>query len=115
MFAVAKLWARLRPAWFPRKRQPDQALSGEGIADSQGPRPKPSTRGPLIASLVSPVLGGVSHILLDSFMHRDMRPLWPFTNGNALLGVIDIGTLHIALAASGFFGLMFWLLLADSR
>lgn len=67
----------------------------------------------LLESIAAGVLGGVSHILLDSFMHRDMHPYWPFAEGNSLVGVVNLNGLHIGLAATGFFGLIFWILLAD--
>jgi membrane-bound metal-dependent hydrolase YbcI (DUF457 family) len=68
----------------------------------------------LSQSLVAGVIGGVSHIFLDSFMHRDMNPLWPLIDGNVLAGTIGVGTLHIGLALSGFFGLVLWFLLRES-
>lgn len=64
-------------------------------------------------SVVGGLVGGVSHILLDSCMHHDMHPLWPFARGNALAGIIGVGPLHIALAAGGFFGLILWLFLRE--
>lgn len=115
MFAVAKVWNQHRPAWLPRMPRGNARSADDRSAKQSADRPLKATRGPLIASLVSGVIGGVSHVLLDSFMHHDMRPFWPFADGNGLLGMLDLGTLHIALAASGFFGLIFWLLLADPR
>jgi membrane-bound metal-dependent hydrolase YbcI (DUF457 family) len=64
-------------------------------------------------SVAGGLLGGVSHILLDSFMHHDMHPMWPFAEGNALAGISSTGTLHGALALAGFFGLILWLLLRE--
>jgi hypothetical protein len=65
----------------------------------------------LIQSGVSGVIGGVSHVFLDSLMHRDMQPFWPFSDHNGLVGLVDVGALHIGCAVAGFFGLAFWLLL----
>ena len=59
------------------------------------------------------MVGGVTHIFLDSLMHRDMHPFWPFVEGNALAGVIGGGALHLGLAVMGFFGLVLWLLLRE--
>jgi hypothetical protein len=67
----------------------------------------------LIESLFAGVIGGLSHILLDSFMHHDMNPFWPFAEGNALAGSISVATLHTGLGLAGFFGVMLWLLLRD--
>lgn len=50
-------------------------------------------------------LGAYTHILLDSVMHQDIRPLAPFSVDNALLGIVPLGTLHIACIALGFAGL----------
>ncbi len=44
--------------------------------------------------IVGATLGAYSHIVLDSFMHRDMHPLAPLTQENALLGLISLSTLH---------------------
>lgn len=65
-------------------------------------------------SLFAGVTGGVLRILLDSFMHEEMNPFWPFVDGNVLAGTISVAMLHIGLAVSGFFGLIFWLLLRES-
>jgi hypothetical protein len=68
----------------------------------------------LSQSLVSGVVGGVSHILLDSFMHQEMNPLWPVVDGNVLTGTIGLAALHAGLALSAFFGLVLWLLLRNA-
>lgn len=66
-----------------------------------------------LQSLIAGLLGGISHILLDSCMHYEMHPFWPFVSGNALAGCVGVGTLHIVLAATGFFGLVIWLMNAE--
>lgn len=65
-------------------------------------------------SILAGVIGGVSHILLDSLMHAEMHPFWPLAEGNVLAGIISVPALHITLATIGFFGLIFWLLLRES-
>lgn len=45
-------------------------------------------------SLVSAFIGSYSHVALDSIMHADMEPLWPFSKSNALMGIISISALH---------------------
>ena len=37
------------------------------------------------------LIGAWSHLLLDSFMHEDIKPFSPFTDANPLLGVISVG------------------------
>ncbi len=64
----------------------------------------------LTASLFAGLLGGVSHIFLDSCLYQDMRPLWPFSDSNSLLGLIRSGPMCVGLAASGAIGLLLWVL-----
>ena len=65
-------------------------------------------RGPQIiswpAAVTGAFVGSYSHVFLDSIMHADMRPLAPFSNANALLHVIPVGTLHLFCIASGIVG-----------
>jgi hypothetical protein len=52
-------------------------------------------------------LGGTfSHILLDAVMHSDMNPWWPLVDGNALLGLISLGQLHLLCLVLGLLGLI---------
>ena len=56
------------------------------------------------AVLVGAFFGTFSHILLDSFIHHDMRPLAPFSNANPLLGMVShdgVYQLCAALSAIG--------------
>lgn len=57
--------------------------------------------------LFGAVLGGYSHVFLDSIMHSDIRPLAPFSESNGLLHVIPLSILHVACLALGIAGLMF--------
>jgi hypothetical protein len=56
------------------------------------------------ASWSGALLGAWSHVALDSIMHPDMDPLWPFAPGNALLGLISIEALSWGLVALGVAG-----------
>jgi membrane-bound metal-dependent hydrolase YbcI (DUF457 family) len=38
--------------------------------------------------------GTYSHVVLDSLMHADTRPLAPFSDANPLLGAVFLNTLH---------------------
>jgi len=59
------------------------------------------------ASWAGAFTGTLSHIVLDSFMHSDMRPLSPFSDANSLLGMVSLEWLHLGLVISGFVGLVF--------
>jgi hypothetical protein len=78
-----------------------------------------STRVPLSAAIAGAVLGSFSHILLDSFMHADMLPSWPWAAGNGLLYQVSVDHLHLLCAGAGLWGalrlgLRGWLSLPDS-
>jgi membrane-bound metal-dependent hydrolase YbcI (DUF457 family) len=48
-----------------------------------------------------------SHVVLDGMMHRDVQPFWPIVPGNPLLGIVEVGRLHLACLVLGFFGAVF--------
>jgi LexA-binding, inner membrane-associated putative hydrolase len=54
--------------------------------------------GPILISwwvaVSSAFIGSFSHVMLDSLMHRDMRPLLPFNDSNILLGLVSVSTLY---------------------
>ncbi|MFY9315962.1 MAG: hypothetical protein WAO95_10430 [Burkholderiales bacterium] len=56
------------------------------------------------AALCGGLLGGWSHVLLDSLMHADMRPLAPWDERNALLFAVHLDTLYLGCALAGVFG-----------
>lgn len=53
---------------------------------------------------IGAALGAYSHIVLDSIMHADMRPLAPFSERNVLLGILSWSELHMACAVCGAVG-----------
>ncbi len=60
------------------------------------------------ATFISAIIGAYSHVFLDSIMHLDVKPWMPFTQGNAMWHVINVGHLHLlciycALASVGIF------------
>jgi len=61
---------------------------------------------PWPAAIVGAVLGAYSHVVLDSIMHADMRPLAPFAETNAMLGVMSVGALHLWCVAGGGLGVV---------
>ena len=46
------------------------------------------------ASLSGALIGAYSQLILDSIMHRDMYPFFPFSDYNGLQRIISVGTLH---------------------
>jgi membrane-bound metal-dependent hydrolase YbcI (DUF457 family) len=46
-------------------------------------------------------VGTLSHVLLDSIMHPDVRPFAPFTDANPLLHVVPLELLHLACVLAG--------------
>ena len=57
--------------------------------------------GPAIAG---GLLGGISQPLLDSIVHRDIRPLAPLSEANPLLGLVGAGLLKAACVMAGVVG-----------
>lgn len=55
-------------------------------------------------AFVSAFIGTFSHVLLDSIMHADVEPFFPFTTDNAIQGVISIEALHQLCLHSGIIG-----------
>ena len=45
----------------------------------------------------SSLFAAFSHVFLDSFMHWDLKPFWPFSNANPFLGSVDVVSLHAVL------------------
>ena len=56
------------------------------------------------ASFSAAYIGTFSHVFLDSIMHADMSPWWPFSSGNQLLSIISIDQLHVACLVAGIAG-----------
>lgn len=93
---LAEAWLR----WWNRQLNPMQARwLGTG------------TRITVAAAWAGALLGGGSHIVLDSFMHPDMQPYWPVASDNGLLRKLPVDALHaICLAAAAWGGLRLALL-----
>jgi membrane-bound metal-dependent hydrolase YbcI (DUF457 family) len=54
------------------------------------------------------LLGTLSHLALDSFMHSDVRALWPFVTENPWRGVISLDVLHWSCVGAGGVALLAW-------
>lgn len=59
---------------------------------------------------LSAFIGSYSHVLLDSIMHHDVEPFFPFTN-NPLQGLISVTALHKLCLYSGLIGAAVYYLL----
>jgi membrane-bound metal-dependent hydrolase YbcI (DUF457 family) len=55
-------------------------------------------------AFLSAFIGSFSHVLLDSIMHSDVEPLFPFTLENQFLGLISVSMLHKVCLYSGLAG-----------
>ena len=53
------------------------------------------------ASFAGAMLGTFSHVILDAIMHSDMAPWWPLADGNGLLRIISLDTLHLLCVLTG--------------
>jgi membrane-bound metal-dependent hydrolase YbcI (DUF457 family) len=53
---------------------------------------------------LSAFIGSFSHVLLDSIMHSDAEPFFPFTLDNQFLGLIPVSMLHKVCLYSGLVG-----------
>lgn len=59
---------------------------------------------PPSAAVSGAFIGTYSHVLLDSIMHADMQPWYPFSTDNGLLYAIPAGWLHIICLILGVVG-----------
>ncbi len=69
----------------------------------------------VVPVVLGSVLGAWSHVLLDSVMHSDIVPLWPWSQANPLFQVISTTDLHWACVASGGVAAAWFLLRAGAK
>jgi len=55
-------------------------------------------------AFLSAFIGTYSHVVLDSIMHIDVQPFYPFSYLNPMLGFVDVITLHKFCLYSGLVG-----------
>ena len=55
-------------------------------------------------AFLSAFIGSFSHVYLDSIMHFDVQPFFPFTLSNQFHGMVSISTLHKICMYSGLLG-----------
>lgn len=65
-----------------------------------------ASRIPLGAAVAGAFLGVYSHVVLDSIMHADIRPLAPFSQANPLFRVLSLDALHQLCLGAGIVGLI---------
>jgi hypothetical protein len=53
-------------------------------------------------------IGSFSHVLLDSFMHADLQPFFPWRLDNSFLDQLSIDKLHLICVGTGVIGLMIY-------
>lgn len=83
------IWLRL---WHGKRQTPDAA--------------RVASRIPLGAAVAGAFLGVYSHVVLDSIMHADIRPLAPFSQANPLFRVLSLDALHQLCLGAGILGLV---------
>lgn len=60
---------------------------------------------------LSAFIGSFSHVLLDSIMHADVEPFFPFILDNQFLGLISVPILHKVCLYSGLLGAVIYYVL----
>lgn len=61
------------------------------------------------AVIMGAVFGTLSHVLLDSLIHHDIRPLSPFSQANPLMGLVTHDGVYQACMVAGVLGIAGWL------
>ncbi len=59
---------------------------------------------PLVPAVSGALVGGYSHVLLDSIMHSDVRPFFPWSDANPLLGLMSVLDLYLLCVVLGILG-----------
>ena len=61
-------------------------------------------RVPLVAAISAALIGAYSHVLLDSFLYSDMRPIAPLSDSNAALNALSSMEVYVGCLALGLLG-----------
>lgn len=69
-------------------------------------QPEALTRGTVAAGAL---FGTLSHVGLDSLIHQDIRPLFPFSAANPLQGLLSHDAVYLACAVAAGIGAIAWL------
>lgn len=65
---------------------------------------------PIKVILISAAIGAWSHVFLDSIMHADLIPFYPFSLNNSMLFQISLLSLHLGCILSAILGGMIYFL-----
>ncbi len=65
--------------------------------------------------ITSALIGSYSHVLLDSIMHSDVEPYFPFSSANGFLGILSVKALHQLCLYSGLVGGVLYFLIQYYR
>lgn len=68
--------------------------------------PRPTT----MVTVLSALIGGWSHVLLDSVMHTDIQPWWPFSESNQILQIVSLDSLHWFCMIAGLAAGAIWII-----
>lgn len=60
------------------------------------------------AVTVGAFFGTLSHVVLDSLMHHDIQPLFPFSNANPLMGLVSHDGVYQLCSIAGVVGAIAW-------
>lgn len=90
--AVATLCLFIAMRWFASRFWLPNLLSWQSLGGKQ--------------VAIGAALGAYSHVVFDSVMHSDIRPLAPFSEANWLHGAISLTELHLLCVALAVLGLV---------
>ena len=68
-----------------------------------------------LVAFFSAFVGTFSHVVLDSIMHGDVVPWFPFSSSNALLGMISVSALYRFCLYSAVAGTLLYFIIARVR
>ena len=89
------------------------ALSGKYLSES-GLKILGISKEPDLITIKWPVVclsafvGTYSHLVLDAVMHSDLRPYYPLSQKNELLGIISATQLHLFCVTTGLLGVLIY-------
>src|SRR3989338_227424 len=67
------------------------------------------------AIIFSAAIGAWSHVFLDSLMHSDITPWYPWTSQNFMLNQISLSSLHMGCLIAGGIGIAIWFLALSTK